>query len=97
MKYISDIMGRGMTFVMLNCDKATFLLSKKDAEPLSCVEKVKLKMHLATCIYCRKFAKQSELITTQLTSLKNIDPNHLAVKLTDNQKVKIQNIIQDNK
>lgn len=90
MKMIKKIMGNGMTFVMLNCDKATFLLSKKEISPLSCVERMKLKMHLLSCSYCRRFAQQSALITTQINSISNIDPHNLKLKLTDDQKACIQ-------
>ena len=90
MKKIKKIMGDGMTFVMLNCNKATFLLSKKEVSPLSCVERVRLKMHLLTCSYCRRFAQQSAAITNQINSISNIDPNNLKLKLTDDQKACLQ-------
>ena len=90
MKKIKKIMGDGMTFVMLNCDKATFLLSKKEVSPLSCIERMRLKMHLLTCSYCRRFAQQSALITNQINLISNIDPNKLKLKLTDDQKACLQ-------
>lgn len=95
MKKFNSLMGKMMTFVMLNCEKATFLLSKKDIVELNFIEKVKLKMHLVTCNYCRHFAKQSALITKQVNSISIIDPNNLKLKLTEDQKVCMQHEIDN--
>ncbi len=90
MKTLNNMMGKLMTFLMLNCDKATFLLSKKEVEDLRWIESVKLRFHLMSCSYCRRFAQQSALISKQFNSIKVIDPYNLKLKLTDDQKVCIQ-------
>lgn len=95
MKMIKKIMGDGMTFVMLNCDKATFLLSKKEVSPLSFFDSIRLKIHLLSCSYCRRFAQQSALLTKQINSICVIDPNNLKIKLTDDQKVCLQHKLDD--
>lgn len=84
-----------MTYLMLNCDKATFLLSKKELDKLGLIEQIKLKIHLLSCKYCLRFAEQSLYITKQVTSISNIDPNNLKLKLSDDQKNNIQNVIDN--
>jgi len=49
-------------FIIISCKKATYLLSKKEAQHLSFSEKVKLRLHLFVCSFCRLFEKQSKLI-----------------------------------
>ena len=78
-----------MTRIMLNCDKATFLISKKEVVELKCIERTKLKMHLISCKYCRRFAEQS------INSMSVIDPNNLRLKLTDKQKTNLQKQIDN--
>lgn len=95
MKKIKKILADGMTLIMLNCDKATFLISKNEVSELKCIERTKLKMHLISCSYCRRFAKQSKFITNQINSMSTIDPNNLKLKLTDTQKVNIQKHIDN--
>ncbi len=93
MKKLNNSMGKVMTFLMLNCDKATFLLSKREITDLKCVESFKLKMHLLTCSYCRVFAQQSAIISKHVQTYKTINPNNLKLKLTDDQKICMQHKI----
>ena len=95
MKKVKKIIADGMTSVMLNCEKATFLISKKEVSELKCIERTKLKMHLISCKYCRRFAAQSKFITYHINSIGIIDPNNLKLKLTDAQKIKLQKHIDD--
>ncbi len=90
MKKKTNILGEMMTFVMSNCDKATYLISKKEVTKLNCIDRVRLKVHLISCSYCRRFAQQSALLTKQVNSISVIDPNNLKIKLTNDQKVCLQ-------
>ncbi len=90
MKKMTGILGGMMTFVMSNCDKATFLISKKEITNLNFLERFRLKIHLISCSYCRKFAQQSGFITRHVNSIGVIDPNSLKIRLTDGQKACIQ-------
>jgi len=95
MKNVKKVLADGMTRIMLDCDKATFLITKEEVSELKCIERTKLKMHLFTCSYCRRFAKQSKIITNQINTMSTIDPNNLKLKLTDTQKVNIQKRIDN--
>ncbi len=47
---------------MISCKKATYLISKKEEQKISFVEKLQLKLHLLACIFCRLFEQQSKVI-----------------------------------
>lgn len=55
--------------MMLSCERATFYVDKSQYEPLSCIEKFSLNMHLATCKFCRLYKVESNFITTQIKSI----------------------------
>jgi hypothetical protein len=95
-RVMKNMVGKVMTFMMLNCDKATFLISKKDIKPLTITENLQLKIHLMSCKYCQRFSDQSGIISNQISSIGVIDPNNLKLKLTSDQKKCMQKVI-DNK
>ena len=43
---------------MMNCRKATELLSQAQEHPLSWRQKMPLKLHLALCSACKNFSQQ---------------------------------------
>ena len=45
-----------------NCEKATFLIEKKQFDYISLRDNVELHIHLAGCSTCRIYQKQSKLI-----------------------------------
>ncbi len=96
MRVMKNMMGRMMTFLMLDCNKATFLIAKKEITHLTFIENLKLKIHLLSCKYCQRFSDQSILITRQITNISMIDPNNLRLRLTPEQKECMQKVI-DNK
>jgi hypothetical protein len=51
-----------MNLFMISCKKATYLLSKKEENKLSWLEKLKLRSHLTICSICRKFEQQTGFI-----------------------------------
>lgn len=55
-----------MKSMMISCDKATFLISKKEEGKLSSGERIHLVMHLSMCKFCKLFEKQSVYITRQV-------------------------------
>ncbi len=73
---------------MISCKEATFLISKKEENKLSFVEKIKLKMHLLICSFCRLFEKQSKLISMNASK----SHQHYTAVLSDSSK---ENIIQN--
>ena len=90
---MKDIMIKGMNNVMLDCDHATYLVTQGEYEKLNCVKKAQLKMHLASCKFCRSFSKQSKVITTQLNSLKEVDENNLELHLSNQQKSELRETV----
>lgn len=55
--------------ILLSCLKATELVEKKFHFKLSFSERLRLKLHLATCVYCMNYSKQSQLIEKGLAVL----------------------------
>ena len=55
--------------IMISCKKATFLISKKESDPISLIEKLQLRFHLLFCSFCRLFKQQSNLINHNVTHL----------------------------
>lgn len=58
---------------MLNCIKATELLSLKSYRKLTLSEKMQLKLHMMTCSACRKFKTQSEVIDKAINKIASMD------------------------
>ena len=81
---------KGMNSIMLDCEHASSLVTKIEFVKLSCIKRMQLKMHLASCKFCRAFADQSKIINSQLDDIKNIDEDNLNEHLTHEQKEEIQ-------
>lgn len=50
--------------IWLSCERATFLMSKKEEGKLTLKEKLQLKLHLRICDFCTRFQKQVRFFTT---------------------------------
>jgi hypothetical protein len=96
MSKMKEIMMKGMNKVMLDCDKATYLSVKGESEKLGCIDRLQLKMHLIGCKLCRSFSEQSKTISDNVTSMKNIDPDHYEVHLTDDQVDSLKKVVEEN-
>lgn len=48
---------------MMHCKKATFLLSKREENKLTWLENVQVATHLTLCSACKRYEKQTMLIT----------------------------------
>ena len=90
MSKMKKILIKGMNDIMLSCDTATYLITRSEYDTLSCMKKVQLRMHLAGCKYCRRFADQSEFISEQLKKMRNpeIQPNGMCLSGKQKQKIK---------
>jgi hypothetical protein len=51
-----------MNIFFLACKKATELIEKREIQPLSATEKVKLTIHTTMCKACKSYEKQSVTI-----------------------------------
>ena len=85
-----------MNIIMLSCKKATLLIERNHAMPLSFMDRVKLKMHIAMCDKCAGYQKQSLIIENALKSNRQSFTNPSNLKLADTAKTRIQKAIDDN-
>lgn len=83
-------LNNAMHRLMLSCDTATFFLTKKDYQKLSCKENMQLKMHLMGCKLCRTFKEQDAIISDKL---KIIEENPPLVVLSPEKKIEIQEVL----
>ena len=65
-----------MDKLMLDCQKATFLISKKLDTSIGLLQEGQLKLHLLYCKYCHRFEVQSK----KIDSILKITPEQLAHK-----------------
>jgi hypothetical protein len=98
---IKEMMIKGMDKIMLDCEQATYLITKSEMEDIGCIKKIQLKMHLAGCKFCSRFKIQSDLIDQSLRTLEHIklheEDKNSALKLRDEKKEEIQKVIIDSK
>lgn len=80
-----------MNLLNISCKKATLLVSKKEENKLSWLEKIKLRGHLAICSVCRKFETQSGFIGRNAKYLHE----HLHAHLSPESKEKMQEVLKD--
>ncbi len=76
---------------MISCKKATYLLSKKEENRLSWIERWQLRGHLSICSFCRKFEQQTGWIILNAKHLHEHNP----VRLSQEVKEKIETIIRN--
>lgn len=86
-------MNHAMHWMMLSCDTATFYISKRDYQKLSCKENLQLKMHLMGCKLCRAFNEQNAIITKKLNMLKEEPP---LAELSESKRLEIQQTLNKN-
>lgn len=51
---------------IIPCTQATFLMSKKEERALTLKETLHLYIHLFVCEFCRRFLKQTNIISKEL-------------------------------
>lgn len=94
---IKQMMIRGMDAVMLNCEEATYLITKSEFEKVGCVKRMQLKMHLAGCKLCRRFKIQSDIIDKSLKTLEDLklNQNMSGAHLSEEKKKEMQETINN--
>ena len=78
-----------MKWLMISCKKSTYLLSKKEENKLSWIEKITLGGHLAICGICRKFEQQTGFI---IHHAKHVQEHAV---LSVEAKEKMQSVLKD--
>jgi hypothetical protein len=48
--------------IMLTCKEVSELISKRSVLPLTWNEKIKLRMHVGMCKFCRRYEEQMKMI-----------------------------------
>lgn len=79
-----------MKYLMLNCNEATYLMSKKDEGKLNFIKRLQLFLHTSMCDFCRKFEKQSLDINSES---KHINMDNL--ELSNDVKSRIKKMVDD--
>lgn len=95
MSKLKDTWIKGMNAIMLDCDKATLYAAKNEMNQLGCIKRMQLKMHLASCELCRTFIKQSQIISSQVKALKDIDDSEFKLHLSESQKGRLKLAINE--
>lgn len=84
-----------MNLIVLSCQRATLLVEKSHAHPLSFMDKLQLRIHLKICDKCADYEKQSLLIENTLKANHHNFSNPSALKLANTSKVRIQQSIDE--
>jgi hypothetical protein len=87
-------MKRWMNLLILSCMRATFFIEKSHAGPLSFINRLQLKMHVAICDKCSAYQKQSLFIEQVLRSHIKPFPNPKQMTLSKPAKEAIQTKIE---
>jgi len=87
-------MNTAMHYMMLSCDTATFLITKRDYKKLKCKETLQLKMHLMGCKLCRSFNTQSSFLSEKLQKIQEEPP---LVQLSSQKKAEIEQALKEQK
>jgi len=79
-----------MKSIMLSCEKATFLVCKREEAKLSFSERIQVAFHLSMCRFCRAFQRQSAFISKMAKNILS------SANLTSEDKVRFQKSIERN-
>lgn len=82
--------------MMINCNKATKLVSESQERPLTFGERFSLKFHLLMCSICAQFQKTVDLLGLQASEYgtEELDADDSAC-LSDDAKQRIQRALED--
>ncbi|GEM65462.1 hypothetical protein SF1_34440 [Sphingobacterium faecium NBRC 15299] len=68
---------RMIHFLLLPCSQTTLLIEMQQSGQLSFIQKLRLKLHLAICKWCRAYQKKSAYLDKIL--LKNIHKENIEI------------------
>ncbi len=78
-------------YFMISCKEATYLVSLKEENKLSIIKSLKLNLHLAICILCKRFKLQTE----QICEMSNQLQNHSNDTMSNEKKSEIKQQISE--
>lgn len=85
-------MNKAMHYMMLSCDTATFLMTKREYQKLKCKDNLQLNLHLLGCKFCRAFNKQNTILTEKMQMIRENPPME---KLSDKKKIEIEESLRN--
>jgi hypothetical protein len=89
-----------MRKMMLNCEQASMISTRKMVEKVSIKNRMGLQMHLAACKHCRKYYQQSKILSRVIQHQNRLiiqgssQPHRLSVAEKSNLQRLISNKIQ---
>lgn len=76
---------------VITCEKATFLLTKRQSTKLSFHERFSLGVHLAICKYCRYVDKELNFLEKGIDNMKTkVEAGNYAALLSDEKKAAME-------
>jgi hypothetical protein len=78
-------------YLMISCKEATYLLSLKEEGKLSLSKYLKLELHLAMCVLCKRFKIQTGHFCNLATQL----PFKTENKMSEEKKTAIKKILEE--
>lgn len=80
-----------------DCQRATFLIEKKQAQEITPLEEFQLKFHLAGCSICRTFQTQSIMINQMAKAMFKVPGRQLRLddQAKNQMRQKIKERLQD--
>ena len=79
--------------ILYNCNKATYLIEKRQLSKITLREAVELRIHFLGCYFCRLYDKQSKVINSMVKELFN-DSITSEAKLNDKFKKELHDRIE---
>lgn len=78
--------------LMLSCQEATSLIAIKSFRRLRLSEALSLRMHLLSCVYCRRFKRQNKIIDQGIRDVLHPEHEHLH-RLSKEKKEKLREMV----
>lgn len=78
---------------MIDCKHASQLVSQSMDKPLAWRQRLSLWIHLAICGMCRQFVGQLRLMRVTLKRMLHVAENDETIKLSDDAKRRIQEVL----
>jgi hypothetical protein len=82
--------------LMGSCDDITLLIEKSLSDEISFTRRLKIKIHLMGCIYCRRYENQAKLVSKALDSFNEYSLKE-AISLSPEKKSKIIQTLKNQK
>lgn len=81
--------------LLFNCQKATLVVQKREEGKISLWENLRLQVHLSVCSYCRRFAKQSDMLNGQLKGFSEHMHAQAPYQLSEEKKKSLELMMKD--